>query len=247
MPEYIKLPFLETKISLFDLQNLEKKGFFRSLFIELLKADKIKNIIPNEIQIKQTKQELFSKYNIEQIKNKKDNEFLIHNLNKEICKFASLKKLALSKFSIQAEKNFEIRKDYHYDQYFYSLLRNNNKSQIFEFYYQIESNESNINNLSKEYSSGSEKSKLGFIGPVNLVNINPVIAKILKSSKDSIINDPIEINNEWYLIQREKFIPAIYSEYYENQICMELLERELEKEYKKEYKKEYLNLIYKQN
>ena len=93
MPEHIKLPFLETKISLFDLQNLEKKGFFRSIFIELLKADKIKNVIPNELQINQTKQELGLKYNIEQIKKKKDNEFLIHNLNKEIYKLASLKKI----------------------------------------------------------------------------------------------------------------------------------------------------------
>ena len=96
------------------------------------------------------------KYNTEQLKNKKDNEFLIHNLNKEIYKLASLKKLSLDKFSIQAEKIFIIRKDYHYDQYFYSLLRNKNKSQIYEFYYQIESKESNINDLSKEHSSGSE-------------------------------------------------------------------------------------------
>ena len=243
MPENRKLPFLDTKISLFDLQNLEKKGFFRTIFIELLKADKIKNVIPNELQINQTKQELCLKYNMKQLKNKKDNEFLIHNLNKEIYKLASLKKLSLDKFSSQAEKIFKIRKDYHYDQYFYSLLRNKNKSQIYEFYYQIESNESSINNLSKEYSSGSEKLKLGIIGPVNLVNINPEIAELLKFSKDSVINDPIEINNEWYLIQREKFIPAKYNEHYENQICKELFERELEKE----FEKEYLNLINNKN
>ena len=71
MPENRKLPFLDTKISLLDLQNLEKKGFLRSIFIELLKADKIKNIIPNEIQLNQTKQEFCLKFNIEQIKNKK--------------------------------------------------------------------------------------------------------------------------------------------------------------------------------
>ena len=240
MPENRKLPFLDTKISLFDLQNLENKGFFKTIFIELLKADKIKNVIPNELQLNQTKQELFLKHNFDQIKN---NEFLIHDLNKEIFKLASLKKLSLDKFSSQAEKIFKIRKAYHYDQYFYSLLRNKNKSQIFEFYYQIESNESSINDLSKEHSSGSEKSKQGIIGPINLVNINPEIAKILKSSKDSIINDPIEINNEWYLIQRENFVPAIYSEYYENRICMELLEKEFEIE----YKNEYLNLINKFN
>ena len=239
MPENHKLPFLDTKISLFDLQNLEKKGFLRSIFIELLKANKIKNIIPNELEINQTKEEFFLKYNINQFKNKKNNKIFLHHLNNEIIKLASLKKLSLDKFSSQAKKIFKIRKDYHYDQYFYSLLRSKNKNQIYEFYYQIESNESSINNLSKEYSSGSEKEKLGIIGPVNLININSKIAEILKTSKDSIINDPIEINNEWYLIQRENFIPAIYSEYYEIKICMELLERELEIE----YEKEYLNLI----
>ncbi|ABM70713.1 hypothetical protein [Prochlorococcus marinus] len=239
MAEICKLPFLDTKFSLSDLQNLEKKGFFRSIFIELLKADKVKNIIPNELQINQTKEELYLKYNIQQIKNKKNNEFLIHNLNKEIYKLASLKKLSLDKFSSKAKKIFEIRKEYSYDRYFYSLLRNKNKSQIYEFYYQIESKESSINDLSKEHSSGSEKTKLGIIGPVNLINLNSEIAEILKISKDSIINDPIEIGNEWYLIQRENFVPAIYSEYYENQICMELLEKEIEKE----YEKEYLNLM----
>ena len=207
--------------------------------MELLKAEMIKNIIPNELEINQTKEEFFLKFNINKLKNKKDNQIFLHNLKNEIIKLASLKKLSLDEFSSKAEEIFEIRKAYHYDQYFYSLLRTKNKSQIYEFYYQIESNESSINNLSKEYSSGSEKSKLGIIGPVNLININPEIAEVLKFSKDSEINDPIEINNEWYLIQRESFVPAKYSEYYKNQICMELLERELEKE----YKKKYLNLM----
>ena len=235
MADHIELPFLETKISLFDLQNLEKKGFLRSIFIELLKADKIKNIIPNELEINQTKEEFFLRYDINQLKNNKDNKIFLHHLNKEIIKLASLKKLSLDEFSSQAREIFEIRRAYHYDQYFYSLLRNKNKNQIYEFYYQIESNESSINNLSKEYSSGSEKSKLGIIGPVNLVNLNPEIAEVLKFSKDSEINNPIEINNEWYLIQRENFVPAKYNEYYKNQICMELLERQLEKEYENQY------------
>ncbi len=235
MPDHIPLPFLNTKISLSDLQNLDNRGFLRSIFIELLKAEKIKNTTLNEVEINETKKEFFFKYNPDQLKNKKEKQFFLHNLNKEIIKLASLKKLSLNEFSDKAEKIFEIRRQYHYDQYFYSLLRNKNKSQIFEFYYQIESNESSINNLSKKHSSGSEKSKLGIIGPVNLSNLNPKIAELLQFAKDSEVNDPIEINNEWYLIQRENFIPAKYSEYYKNQICMELLERELEKEFEKQY------------
>ena len=235
MADYIKLPFLETKISLFDLRNLEKKGYLRPIFIQLLKADKIKNIIPNELEIKKTAEEFLLRFNIQELKSKKDNQIKINNLNKEIFKLASLKKLSLDRFSSKAGEIFEIRKEYYYDQYYYSLLRNKNKNQVLEFYYQIESNESSIHYLSKKYSSGSEKSKLGIIGPVNLVNINPEIAEILKFSKDSIINEPREINNEWYLIQREKFIPAEYNQFYENQICMELLEREFEKEYEKAF------------
>ena len=86
MAENIELPFLNTKISLFDLRNLEKKGFLRSIYIELLKAEKIKNIIPNELEINQTKEEFFLKFNINQFKNKKDNQIFLHNLNNEIIK-----------------------------------------------------------------------------------------------------------------------------------------------------------------
>ena len=85
--------------------------------------------------------------------------------------------------------------------------------------------------IAKKYSSGPEKSKLGIIGPVNLQEIHFEIAKILKSSNDSSINEPIEINKEWFLIKREAFIPAIYNDNYKCKICMELLERELENEY----------------
>ena len=35
MPEYMNLPFLEAKVSLLDLQNLERQGFLRSIFIIL--------------------------------------------------------------------------------------------------------------------------------------------------------------------------------------------------------------------
>jgi len=152
-------------------------------------------------------------------------------LNKEIIKLASLKKLSIDKFGKEAINIFNFRKKAYYDQYIYSLLRTKNKKLIFELYYQIEANETSINQLSKKYSSGSEKSKYGIIGPVNLQQVNSEIANILKFSSDSIINEPIEINNEWFLIQKETCIIAIYNNFYRNKICMELLEKDLEKEY----------------
>ena len=46
MSEHIKLPFLETKLSLLDFKNLKDIGSLKYIFIELLKLEKIKNIIP---------------------------------------------------------------------------------------------------------------------------------------------------------------------------------------------------------
>ena len=111
------------------------------------------------------------------------------------------------------------------------MLRTKDKKLVFELYYQIEANETSINQLSKKYSSGSERLKLGIIGPINLKDIHFEIAKILKFSNDSIINEPIGINNEWFLIKRENFVDVKFNDYYQNKICLELLENEFENEY----------------
>jgi len=110
-------------------------------------------------------------------------------------------------------------------------LRTKNKKLVFELYYQIESNETSINQLSKKYSSGSERLKLGIIGPINLKDVHSEIARILKLSNDEIINEPIQINKEWFLIKRENFVDVKFNDYYKNEICLELLENEFENEF----------------
>ena len=231
MDNLIKLPFIETNISLLDFNKLEKNGCLRQIFIELLKAEKIKNVIPTEYQIKVSAEELILKKNKNQINKEKNNQYYLDLFNKEVIKLASLKKLSIDKFGKEAENIFNSRKEFYYDQYTYSLLRTKNKKLVFELYYQIESNETSINQLSKKYSSGSERLKLGIIGPINLKDIHSEIAKILKLSNDEIINEPIEINKEWFLIKRENFVAVKFNDYYQNKICLELLENELENEY----------------
>ena len=231
MDNLIKLPFIETNISLLDFNKLENNGYLRTIFIELLKAEKIKNIIPTEYQIKRSSEELLLKNNIDKTNREKNNQYYADLLKKEVIKLASLKKLANDKFGKKAKNIFNSRKEIYYDQYTYSLLRNKNKKLVFELYYQIEANETSINELSKKYSSGSERLKQGIIGPINLKDVHSEIAKILKISNDSIINEPIEINKEWFLIKRENFVDVKFNDYYQNKICFELLENELENEY----------------
>ena len=231
MDNLIKLPFIETNISLIDFNKLENNGYLRPIFIELLKAEKIKNILPTEYLIKASSEELLLKYNIDKFNKDKNNQYYVDLINKEVIKLASLKKLSIDKFGKEAKNIFNSRKEFHYDQYIYSLLRTKNKKLVFELYYQIEANETSINQLSKKYSSGSERLKLGIIGPINLKDVHSEIAKILKISNNSIINEPIEINKEWFLIKRENFVDVKFNDYYQNKICLELLENELENEY----------------
>ena len=231
MDNLIKLPFIETNISLLDFNKLEKNGCLRQIFIELLKAEKIKNVIPTEYQIKVSAEELILKKNNNQINKEKNNQYYIDLFKKEVIKLASLKKLSIDKFGKEAENIFNSRKEFYYDQYTYSLLRTKNKKLVFELYYQIEANETSINQLSKKYSSGSERLKLGIIGPINLKDVHSEIAKILKLSNDEIINEPIQINKEWFLIKRENFVDMKFNDYFQNKICLELLENELENEY----------------
>jgi ribosomal protein L17 len=231
MDNLIKLPFIESNITLLDFKKLEKNGCLRQIFIELLKAEKIKNVIPTEYQIKVSAEELILKKNKNQINKEKNNQYYLDLFNKEVIKLASLKIYSIDKFGKEAENIFNSRKEFYYDQYTYSLLRTKNKKLVFELYYQIESNETSINQLSKKYSSGSERLKLGIIGPINLKDVHYEIAKILQSSNDSIINEPIEINKEWFLIKRENFVDVKFNDYYQSKICLELLENELEKEY----------------
>ena len=231
MDNLIKLPFIETNISLLDFNKLEKNGCLRQIFIELLKAEKIKNVIPTEYQIKVSAEELILKKNKNQINKEKNNQYYLDLFNKEVIKLASLKKLSIDKFGKEAENTFNSRKEFYYDQYTYSLLRTKNKKLVFELYYQIESNETSINQLSKKYSSGSERLKLGIIGPINLKDVHSEIAKILKLSNDEIINEPIQINKEWFLIKRENFVDVKFNDYYKNEICLELLENEFENEF----------------
>ena len=71
MDNLIKLPFIETNISLLDFNKLENNGYLRPIFIELLKAEKIKNIIPTEYQVKASSEELLLKNNIDQFNREK--------------------------------------------------------------------------------------------------------------------------------------------------------------------------------
>ena len=98
MDDYIKVPFLETKLSKVDLINLEKNGTLRSVFIELLKNEKIQNVIPDKLQLKQISEELYLKNDIKKINEDKNKTYYMQILNKQTFRIANLRKFAIERF-----------------------------------------------------------------------------------------------------------------------------------------------------
>ena len=97
MADNVSVPFLDSKISLQDLKNLEKAGSLITIFRELQKIEKIKDIAPSEIEIREKSGEILLK-DIKQFDKQKNNEYYKNFLNKQIFKQTSIKKFSLQKF-----------------------------------------------------------------------------------------------------------------------------------------------------
>ena len=230
----LNLPFLETPISLSDIKKLYSYGSFKFFLIELLKCDKIYNLRKNKSDSDNNlvlDEEVINYLDKFDNNNYNNNNDFKNIFKSEIQQKFSLKNIAEQKFNNIAEEIFKSKKEFYFDQYTYSLLRHNDENLISELYYQIQSNESSINELSRKYSQGAEKSRLGVIGPVNLSNIHNKIATILINCDIGVVNEPIKIDDLWFVIQKESYKSAIFNDEYKSQICNQLLQKELEIEF----------------
>ena len=232
MADNLILPFIKSDILLSDIGNLNDAGILKAIFKNLMKAEIFKNIYLNEEdQLKafkslSTKLEL-SEDNMKILENK-DPGFQTRFKNEAIIREKT--KILFKDFYLEkAEKYFNENRT-KFNKYIYSLIRNNDRNVIYELYYQVESGESSINELAKKYSIGNEKLKKGIIGPVKESDINSNILKRLQSADMDIISEPFQINDTWYIVQKEGFIEAEF-EKIKNEICTILLEEDIDLKY----------------
>ncbi len=111
-----------------------------------------------------------------------------------------------------------------YDQVIYSLLRTKDSALANELYFRIQEEEQSFSELARTYSEGQEASTGGIIGPVELNNVHPHLARLLDILPEGKVHLPVHLNG-WYLIVRvEKKFPAQLDEAMRQRLLQEHFE-----------------------
>jgi parvulin-like peptidyl-prolyl isomerase len=87
------------------------------------------------------------------------------------------------------------------DRVIYSLLRTDNAEVASELYFRIKAKEQSFAELAREYSLGPEAQTGGLLGPVQLSQPHPVLAKMLISAQPGQLYPPTRLG-EWFVILR---------------------------------------------
>ncbi len=123
------------------------------------------------------------------------------------------------------------------DKVVYSLLRTTGQEVATELYFRIESGEQTFAELAREYSQGAEAQTGGLLGPIELTQPHPTLAKMLSVSQPGQLWSPIQLG-EWFVIVRlEKFIPAVLDDVMRQQLLNGLFEGWIQEQVQQEMKK----------
>lgn len=94
------------------------------------------------------------------------------------------------------------------DKVVYSLLRTKDIGVAQELYFRIREGEQSFAELAREYSLGSESQTGGTIGPMELSNSHPTLARLLSASQPGQLWSPVRVEEWFAIIRLERFIPA---------------------------------------
>ena len=144
-------------------------------------------------------------------------------LEKNIYNSLRIQKFKENSFADKVENIFLKRKS-ELDRVTYSLIRAKSREKIVELNMRLKEEEATFPELSAEYSEGVENVLHGLIGPMELGNVNPLIAERLKASKAGQLWPPFEIEGWWVLLRHERFIPATLNEAMRQRLISELYE-----------------------
>ena len=75
-----------------------------------------------------------------------------------------------------------------------------------ELYLRIKEGEEDFNELAKKFSDGPESNNGGLIGPVNVKQTHPVLAKILLISEKKQLWPPKKIDQWWIIVRLEELV-----------------------------------------
>ncbi len=110
------------------------------------------------------------------------------------------------------------------DQVIYSMIRTQDAGVAQEVYFRILGDEQSFAELARNYSTGPEADKGGFVGPVELGTLHPGLAKQLQVSQPGQLWQPMPFGECFVIVRLEKFIPAQLDAFMRQRLLRELFE-----------------------
>ncbi len=213
-------------IDIDDYKKLSEINLFELFLKESIILETVKENIPQSSEDKEFLiNNWFKKYNknitnelidfpLKEIKN--EEEFLNLLIRKSLwidwCK---------ENFSNDISIEFNEKKS-SYDLITYQLLRTKNKNLSNELYFKLTEDNESFEDLSFQFSEGSERFSKGIIGPVRANLPHPKLLDCLKNSTIDKVNCPIEIDGWWIICKLKKIEYAQLDDLLTTKISLEL-------------------------
>jgi parvulin-like peptidyl-prolyl isomerase len=118
-----------------------------------------------------------------------------------------IQKFKTTQWENQVESYFYQRKA-QIDQVIFSMIRVKDLDIAEEIYFRLISKESSFAELAPLYSAGMEAKTKGISGPVELGQIDPVLASMLVASQPTEVLPPKTIGGWWVIVQLETIVPV---------------------------------------
>ncbi|MEC4804987.1 MAG: peptidylprolyl isomerase [Jaaginema sp. PMC 1079.18] len=144
------------------------------------------------------------------------------------------RKLKLQKFKTQTwgnqvENTFLHCKE-QLDRVLFSLIQSEDVEIIQELYFRLQEGEESFAQLSTQYSQGPEAHSNGLVGPIELNNLHPKLAQVLRVSQPGQLSPPIRIDKWLAIVRLERYIPAQFDEKCQARLLDELFEAWLQEQ-----------------
>ena len=185
--------------------------------ISLLASPRVLPHLLREIIIEQaiasithTREELekFCRQFLQQPQNRKISQQISRpELARTASRQLKLEKFKEAQWGAQVEAEFLSNKE-QYDRVLFSIIQSEELEVIQELYFRLQEEEAAFGELAAQYSHGPEAHSNGLVGPIELQNLHPKLAQMLRISQPGQISPPFRVD-KWVAIARlERYIPT---------------------------------------
>lgn len=94
------------------------------------------------------------------------------------------------------------------DRVLFSMLRNKDHELTRELFFRLESGEETFESLASRYAEGREAVSGGRLGPLEMKQLNPALARVLSTAEPGVLNPPVVIDGFGVITLLHEKIPA---------------------------------------